>query len=123
MRMKKRSMKRSMKKRAQKKSRKMKKRVSKVQKGRGRMARVFAGKKEKTGGGLRKQDLVRNKRGKVVSKKQSAASKNSKGGKILAKWGKATKQQRKNLKITGFCPVGGKTQKGQQLLREVRRLL
>ena len=84
---------------------------------------MFRGTKERTSGGLRKNDLVRNSRGKVVSRKMSARGKTSKGGKTISKWGKATKQARKNLRIKGFCPVGGKTKQGQNLLSEVRRLL
>ena len=52
------------------------------------MARVFSGKKEKTVGGLKKSDLIRNKRGKVVSKKMSAKA--HKG--FIGKWGKACKK-------------------------------
>ena len=55
------------------------------------MSRVFSGKKEKTSGGLRKQDLLRNKRGKVVSKKMHNRAKNSKGARVIGKWGKAVK--------------------------------
>ena len=93
MRMKAKAMKRSMKmKKAAKKSRKMKKRVSKVAKGKTAKARVFRGTKERTVGGLKKSDLLRNSRGKIVSRKMSNRSKSSKGGKIISKWGKATKK-------------------------------
>ena len=51
------------------KSRRMKKRVSKVAKGKRAKSSVFRGTKEKTAGGLKKSDLMRNKRGKVVSRK------------------------------------------------------
>ena len=47
----------------------MKKRVSKVAKGKLAKNSVFRGTKERTVGGLKKQNLVKNKRGKVVSKK------------------------------------------------------
>ena len=111
------AMKRSMKtKKAAKKSRKMKKRVSKVQKGRGRKARVFSGKKEKTSGGLKKSDLIRNNSGRVVSKKQHLQAKRG----VIGKWGNAVKKQRSALKIKGFCPIGGKTVEGQRLLKNVR---
>ena len=123
MRMKQKAMKRSMKmKKAAKKSRKMKKRVSKVQKGKLRKVSVFKGTKERTSGGLKKSDLKKNKRGKIVSAKMSAAS-SKRSGQRFSKWGKQVKKQRSNLKIKGFCPVGGKTQAGKKLLTEVRRLL
>jgi hypothetical protein len=92
------------------------KRVSKI----GKKAAVFAGTKVKTVGGLSKSDLIRNKAGKVVSKKASAATKKGKGYKKIMKWSAATKAARKSLGIKGFCPVGGKTAKGQSLLKAVR---
>merc|ERR1712032_307081 len=52
-----------------------KKSVSVIAKGvRSRFA-VFAGKKEKTATGMKKTDLLKNKSGKIVSKKRSALSK------------------------------------------------
>jgi len=40
---------------------------------------VFKGRKEKTVGGLKKSDLIKNKHGRIVSRKMSAkAKKNSK---------------------------------------------
>merc|ERR1712168_546666 len=66
----------SMKKKSGKKGMKKKaKRVSKVAKGRGAKARVFRGLKEKTSTGLTKSALVKNKVGRVVSKKKSAHGK------------------------------------------------
>ena len=79
------------------------------------------GRKEKTVGGLQKSSLKMNKRGKVVSVKQSNQGK--KAFKSIKKWADALKKARKNLKIKGFVPVGGKTRQGQQLLAEVRRNL
>merc|ERR1739845_333839 len=92
----------------------MKKKVMKVSKiARGKRARaaVFDGRKEKTATGLHKSDLVRNKRGKIVSKKASADGK--KRFNNLAKWVKATVQAKKALGITGFAAVGGKTPQGK----------
>jgi len=120
------TMKKAMKKSAKKssmKKRKAAKKPSIIAKGRGAKARVFRGSKTKTSGGLKKSDLVKNKRGKVVSKKASQRSKNSKGGKVISKWGAAVKASRKQLGIKGFCPVGGKTAKGQQLLKAVRSIV
>ena len=80
-----------------KKSRKMKKakRVSKIQKGKQRKSQVFKGRKEKTTGGLKKGDLIKNKNGKVVSKKMSKRMTGN-------KWQKALKKARSTLKIKGF---------------------
>ena len=82
-----------------------------IAKGRGALARVFSGKKAKTVGGLTKSDLVKNKAGKVVSKKRSLLGK--KNGAAIKKWAAACTKARKALGIKGFCPVGGKTAKGK----------
>jgi len=74
------------------------KRVSKIAKGRGAKAKVFRGKKEKTVGGLFAADLMRNKWGKVVSKKMSAKAKNN-------SWFNSLGAARKTLGITGFVLV------------------
>ena len=108
-------MKKAMKKRAMK--------VSVVAKGRGAKARVFRGTKARTSGGLKKGDLKRNKRGRVVSAKASARAMKSKGGRVISAWGKATKQARAALRIKGFCPVGGKTAQGKALLAKVRSIV
>merc|ERR1719393_771567 len=52
-----------------------KKAVSKIAKGKMARSVVFRGTKEKTLGGLTKSDVVQNKRGKIVTKKQAAAGK------------------------------------------------
>merc|ERR1712032_1183666 len=83
---------------------------------------VFAGKKVRTVGGLKKADLVRNKRGKVVSRKAAAKAKNSKNGKKIAAWGAATKAARKALGIKGFQAVGGSSAAGKALLAKVRSI-
>merc|ERR550519_3041697 len=92
-------------------------RVSKIARGRGAKARVFKGSKASTGGGLKKSDLTRNKNGKVVSKKLSAAGKKRYQQNGLARWTKAVQQARKSLGIKGMQVVGGKTVKGQALLK------
>merc|ERR550534_273312 len=43
--------------------------VSKIAKGKRAKSSVFRGRKAKTSGGLKKQDLIKSKSGKVVSKK------------------------------------------------------
>merc|ERR1719500_1853942 len=98
------------------------KRVSKIARGKRAKAAVFRGVKAKTGGGLKKNDLVKSKAGKIVSKKQSERSRKSYKTNGLDKWIAATTQARKSLGITGFCPVGGKTTRGSDLLKKVRAI-
>merc|ERR1712018_254221 len=102
--------------------RKKAKRVSKIARGRGAKARVFRGTKEKTGGGLKKSALTKNKQGKVVSKKGSAHGKKVYQRNGLAKWTEACQQARKALGIKGWQTIGGKTAKGQALLKKARSL-
>merc|ERR1711871_1293853 len=75
-----------------------KKSVSKIAKGRCAKAMVLRGSKAKTVGGLTAKDLYKNKRGKIVSKKQSAQGKKH-------PWMQAVQKARKALKITGFTAI------------------
>merc|ERR1719420_1543221 len=100
----------------------MKRRAMKVSKI-GKRRSVFNGTKAKTQGGLTKSSFKKNKRGRIVSVKASNRAKNSKSARIIGAWGKAVKQARQQLKIKGFCPVGGKTAQGKQLLARVRSLV
>merc|ERR1712124_197019 len=77
-----------------------KKSVSKIAKGSHAKAMVLRGSKEKTTGDLTAKDLMRNKYGKVVSKKASARSK-----KALGPWIQAVAKARKALKIEGFATI------------------
>merc|ERR1711974_78671 len=94
--------------------------VSKIAKGKRAKSSVFRGTKEKTSGGLKKSDLTRNKSGKIVSKKQSDRGKKAYAKYGLAKWTAACKKARAALGVKGFCAVGGKTAKGQALLKKAR---
>merc|ERR550519_1153717 len=82
---------------------------------RGTRLQVFRGKKERTSGGLTKKDLMKNKRGKIISKKA-----HKKGRALInsgiGKWSKAVMKARKNLGITGFCAV----KKGTKLYKMVQ---
>merc|ERR1712157_558473 len=82
-----------------------------IAKGKRGKSSVFRGTKEKTVGGLKKSDLMKNKNGKVVSKKSNAAGK--KAFKNIKGWTAAVNKARKALNIKGFCAVGGKSAKGQ----------
>lgn len=85
------------------------KKVSKV----GRYFQVLKGTREKTKGGLRKEDLTKNKNGKVVSKKRLAQGKKN-------KFAIAVSKARKTLGCKGFVPIGGKSAQGQALLKKAR---
>ena len=97
------------------KKRAMKKTAKTYKSKQGAKNAVFSGKIMKTKGGKGKDTLMKNKRGRVVSKKQSAKGKAS-------KWMKAVAAARKALGIKGFQIIGGKSAKGQQLLKKSRSL-
>merc|ERR1712080_631808 len=94
------------------------KKVSKIAKGKRAKLAVFAGKKEKTGSGLTKASLTKNKSGKIVSKKSSAAGKKA-YGKIKG-WTLACQKARKALGLKGFVPCGGKTAQGKAFLAKAK---
>merc|ERR1719231_1453320 len=75
-----------------------KKSVSKIATGRLAKVMVLRGSKAKTVGGMTAKDLLKNKYGKVVSKKTSAFAKKS-------PWIQAVTKARKALKITGFAAI------------------
>merc|ERR1711904_692658 len=85
--------------------------VSKIAKGKFRKVLVLRGKKEKTVGGLTVKDLIKNKYGKVVSKKASAKAKKS-------PWISAVTNARSALKIKGFVAV----KKGTPLYAKAKSL-
>merc|ERR1712139_415089 len=82
------------------KKKKKAKRVSKIGKGKMAKVMVFKGKKVKTKSGLKKADLIKGFGGKIVSKKQSAASK-----KTLGPWLSAVAKARKALGTKGFVAI------------------
>merc|ERR1719495_2274116 len=74
----------------------------------GTKAQVFRGTKTKTKGGLVKKDLMKNKNGKIISRKRHKAGKKIFKKVGLQKWSNALTEARKNLGITGFyaCKKG-----------------
>merc|ERR1712193_55690 len=72
--------------------------VSKIARGSHAKSMVLRGSKEKTASGLTAKDLIKNKYGKIVSKKSSARSKKS-------PWIQAVAKARKALKIKGFAAI------------------
>merc|ERR1711933_34167 len=97
------------------------KRVSKVAKGKRAKSLVLAGKKERTSCGIQASGLFRNKRGKVVSKKASAAGRRK--YKSIESWAKAVKKAREALNLKGFVAIGGKTGQGKALYAKAKAFL
>merc|ERR1711924_457837 len=75
---------------------------------------VFRGTKSKTGSGLKKSDLMKNKNGKIVSRKQSANGKKSYAR--IKGWTVAVTKARKFLGVKGFVAV----KKGSPLYKKAR---
>merc|ERR1712159_740838 len=90
-----------------------KKSVSKIARGRFAKVLVFRGTKAKTVGGLTTDMLIKNKRGKVVSKRKSAAGKRCYGN--IEPWTRAFMAARKALHVQGFHAVNGKSLQGKAL--------
>merc|ERR1712070_72298 len=96
------------------------KRVSKVASGRFAKALVFRGTKVKTVGGLTKDKLMRNKRGKLVSKKSSTSGKRA--YKNIKDWVSSAVAARKALHVTGFVAMNGKSHQGKALYAKTKAL-
>merc|ERR1711865_764858 len=73
---------------------------------------IATGRLAKTVGGLKASDLLKNKNGKVVSKKRSAQGKKN-------VWIIAVKKARAALKIKGFCAI----KKGTPLYAKAKEFL
>eukprot|EP00930_Biecheleria_cincta_P061711 TRINITY_DN47274_c0_g1_i1.p1 TRINITY_DN47274_c0_g1~~TRINITY_DN47274_c0_g1_i1.p1 ORF type:complete len:161 (-),score=48.51 TRINITY_DN47274_c0_g1_i1:146-571(-) len=96
------------------------KRQSKVAKGRLARAMVLRGRKEKTSGGLTKDSLIKNKRGKVVSKRASAAGR--KRFAFIEGWLQCVNEAREKLHIKGFTAINGKSTAGKALYAKSKAL-
>ena len=94
--------------------------VSKIAKGKRARASVWAGRKEKTATGLNKESLMKNKRGKVVSKKASVVGRRN--YKHIAMWGECVAKARKELGITGFVALNGQTSIGKAFYAKAKAL-
>merc|ERR1712164_157725 len=90
-----------------------KKAVSKIARGRYAKAVVFRGTKEKTVGGLTSSDLIRNKYGKIVSKKASLRAKKNN---FIKGWTTAVQKARKALGLKGFVAI----KKGSALYKKAK---
>merc|ERR1719265_1835129 len=80
-----------------------KKSVSKIAKGKFARSVVFRGTKAKTASGLTKTDLIKNKRGKIVSKRSVAAGKKAFAN--IKSWTVAVQKARKALGLKGFVAI------------------
>merc|ERR1712031_71099 len=81
-----------------------KKAVSKIATGRLAKVVVFRGTKAKTVGGLSATDLIKNRAGKIVSKKKSLLAK-KRFGNSLKGWMVAVQKARKALGLKGFVAI------------------
>merc|ERR1712050_551617 len=86
---------------------------------RGTRGQVFRGTRQKVRTtGQTKDDLMKNKRGRIVSKKANAAGKRTFKRNGLGKWNKAFMQARKNLGLSRFVAC----KKGTAFYKEAMRL-
>merc|ERR1711948_116137 len=99
------------------------KRVSIIAKGKRARSAVFSGRKAKTQTGLTQASLMKNKHGKIVSKKASAHAKRVYARSGAKAWADAVKAARKALGLTGFVAIGGKSAAGKALYAKAKSLL
>eukprot|EP00429_Kryptoperidinium_foliaceum_P056167 CAMPEP_0176091650 /NCGR_PEP_ID=MMETSP0120_2-20121206/45908_1 /TAXON_ID=160619 /ORGANISM="Kryptoperidinium foliaceum, Strain CCMP 1326" /LENGTH=150 /DNA_ID=CAMNT_0017425549 /DNA_START=62 /DNA_END=514 /DNA_ORIENTATION=- len=93
----------------------------KIARGRVAKAMVLRGSREKTSGGLKSGDLMKNKRGKVVSKRQSAQGRRAYS--LIEGWTDSVMEARRALHITsGFVAINGKTLQGKALYVKAKAL-
>merc|ERR550514_1027982 len=97
-----------------------KKKITKIARGRMAKALVFRGSKEKTVGGLTRDSLMKNKRGKIVSKRNNAKGKRA--FKNVETWVEAFVQAPEMLRVNGFHAINGKTLQGKALYYKTKAL-
>ena len=86
--------------------------------------RVWKGELKKTSGGLRKQDLIKNKRGKIVSKKKSEAARKNKDANNLGQWlrSKGEKFLSKGLKPADIVRKDKRKKKEKNVVPKLEKL-
>merc|ERR1712179_789783 len=89
------------------------KKMSKIARGRYAKSTVLKGNKTKTSGGLTREQLMKNKRGKVVSKKAAAHGKRA--FVQIQDWVSSVVAARKALQVSGFVAINGKSLQGKAL--------
>merc|ERR1719195_1137737 len=97
-----------------------KKATTQVAGGRFAKALVFRGKYQKTSGGLTQDMLIRNKRGKIVSKRASAHG--ARAFKQIESWLEACMAAREAFHTQGFVAINGKTLQGKALYAKAKTL-
>merc|ERR1711972_1243480 len=97
------------------------KRTARVATGRFARALVLRGSKTKTVGGLKSEDLMKSKRGKIVSKRASANGKRR--YRQIEQWVGAHMAARQALHMRGFVPINGKTIQGKALYVKTKAIL
>ena len=65
---------------------------------------------------------IKNKKGKVVSKARSQQWVKLWGEEPVGRWCAAVSAARTELGITGFCPVGGSSERGKALYSKAKQL-
>merc|ERR1719456_1170774 len=93
---------------------------SKIARGKYAKAMVLRGTKLKTSGGLTRELLMRNKRGKIVSKKASAHG--QRAFKFIETWVDSVMEARTALHARGFVAINGKTLQGKALYVKAKAL-
>merc|ERR1711879_823297 len=89
-----------------------KKRVSRIAKGKHGKRQVWTSKKIKTSGGLTKEDLVKSRKGKIVSKRRSEKGKQN-------KWSIATRRAYGVKGYVGFKPI----RKGNSFYEAIKEMV
>merc|ERR1719510_2146530 len=90
---------------------------------RGRFAKalVFKGSKVKTTSGLTKDMLMKNSRGKIVSKRKSASGKHD--YKRVEGWTEAHMEARRALNVRGFVAINGRTLQGKAIYVKAKAII
>merc|ERR1712032_1609508 len=94
--------------------------MGKIARGRFAKALVLRGRREKTVGGLTAALLMRNKRGKIVSKRKSAQGKRAFNN--VEPWLESVMEARAALHVTGWLAINGKSLQGKALCLKARSL-
>merc|ERR1712012_84301 len=94
--------------------------ASKVASGKLAKSMVLRGTKERTRSGLRKEDLLLNKRGKAVSKKRSALGRRQ--YRHVEPWVDSVMEARRILHLRGFVAINGRTLPGKVLYARAKAL-
>jgi len=97
------------------------KKPSKIATGRLKYFLVFSGRRQKTSGGLTKECIGINKRGRYVSLKRAENGANIYGNTIQP-WNRAFTKARRQLNCAGFVAINGRTLMGQALYIRMKKL-